>query len=250
VEEGLVNRTAGAEKLNPEILAAFKEEEQTKSVPTDISVSRADEVKTLYRKFLFTMKKGAKYAFEMGGILRDIWGRLDCCDSWPQWCKDNLPFDVSTANRFLRVYENFKDNPKLLEGQTVNGALKLLSAPRKEDVQAAVYGDDEKRPETPWEQYFELPPLGRKVKLKNHRFEQPNAHELYLIRRGFNYPVKIADVLAPGSEDERLKTAHQGMMENVQVALETYFQEIERIEELQGGSDGKRQVNKPARAPV
>ena len=208
---------------------------QTESAATDISVSRVDEANALYRKFISAMIKGAKYAFEIGKILHDIWGRLDAHDSWPQWCKANLTFDISTANRFLRVYENFKDNPKLLTGLTINGALKLLSAPQKETGETARYGDDAKRPETPWKRYFELPPLGRNVKLKNYRFEQPNAHELYLVRRGLNYPVKIADVLAPGSDDNRLKTARQGMMENIQVALETYFQEIERIEALQEG---------------
>jgi hypothetical protein len=207
--------------------------EQKEFAPADISASRIAEINRMHKNFVKTLKKGAVTAFEIGKALCDIWGRLDASDSWPQWCKENLAFDGSTANKYLRIYENFKDNPKLLHGQTMTGTLKLLSAPQKEETEVTRYGDDEKRRETPWEQYFELPPLGRKVKLKNHRFEQPNAHELYLIRRGFNYPVKIADVLAPGSDDGRLKTAHRGMMENVQVALETYFQEIERIEELQ-----------------
>jgi hypothetical protein len=85
--------------------------------------------------------------------------------------------------------------------------------------------------ELPWERYFELPPLSREVKLDSHRFEIPNGHEVYLIRRGLNYPVKIADVLVP--EDKRLKTAHRGMLENVQAALERYYQEVERLEALE-----------------
>jgi hypothetical protein len=78
-----------------------------------------------------------------------------------------------------------------------------------------------------------LPPLSRDVKLANHRFEVPNSHEVYLIRRGLNYPVKIAEVLAP--EDRRLTTAHRGMLENVQAALERYYQEVERVEALEAG---------------
>jgi hypothetical protein len=46
-----------------------------------------------------------------------------------------------------------------------------------------------------------------------------------------NYPVKIAEVLAP--EDKRLKTAHRGMLESVQAALERYYQEVERVEALE-----------------
>jgi len=202
-------------------------------VPTDISAARIEEVNNLHRRFVKILTKGALTAFEIGKILRDIWGRLDAHDSWAQWCGDNLAFDVSTANRYMRVYENFKDNPKLLCGQTIAGALKLLSASQKESGEVTRYGDEEKRPETPWERYFELPPLGRKVKLDNYRFEQPNSRELYLIRRGLNYPVLIAEVLASGSDDGRLKTAHRGMMENIQVALETYYQDVERVEALQ-----------------
>ncbi len=209
--------------------------ELAKSPSTDLSAAKIDEVNNLHMKFLKTMKKGAQYAFEIGAILHDIWGRLDVNDSWPEWCKANLDFDVSTANRYLRVYDNFKDNPGLLADQTISGALKLLSSPPKEKETLTIYGDADKRPETSWEQYFELPPLGRKVKLNNYRFEQPNPHELYLIRRGLNYPVKIAEVHASGSDDGLLKTAYQGMMENVQVALETYYQEVERLETLHGG---------------
>jgi len=206
---------------------------QVASIPADISAARIAKINGMHKKFFSMLKKGAMMAFEIGKELNDLNGCQNEYDSWPQWCKDNLVFDVSTANQYLRIYENFKYNPKLLSGCTINGALKLLSAPKKENTEITKYGDADKRPETPWEQYFEVPPLGQKVKLQNYRLEQPNAHELYLIRRGFNYPVKIADVLAPGSEDNRLKTAHSGMMENIQVALETYFQEVERIEKLQ-----------------
>ena len=202
------------------------------SMPTDISVARITEANKLHKSFVRIMKKGATTAFEIGKILRDIWDRMDAHESWPEWCKDNLAFDVRTANTYLRIYDNFKDNPRLLSGHTITGALKLLSAPQKEKQEAKGEVPEEKY-ETPWEQYFDSPPLGRKVKLNDHRFEIPNANELYLIRRGFNYPVKIAEVLAPGSDDSRLKAAYRGMMENVQVALEMYFQEIERIETLQ-----------------
>ena len=202
------------------------------SMSTDISAARVTEVNNLHKRFVRIMKKGAFAAFEIGKILRDIWDRIDAHESWPGWCKDNLTFDVRTANTYLRIYENFKDNPKLLSGHTITGALKLLSAPQNEKQEAKEESLKEKY-ETPWEQYFEAPPLSRKVKLNNHRFEIPNSRELYLIRRGFNYPVRIAEVLAPGSDDSRLKSAYRGMMENVQVALEMYFQEIERIESLQ-----------------
>jgi hypothetical protein len=204
---------------------------------TDLSAARAAEVNNLHKKFVSAMRKGAQIAFEIGKHLRDIWGSLDANASWPEWCGQNLAFDVSTANKYLRIYENFKDNPKLLNGQTMSGALKLLAAPKEEKQKTVEYGGEEKY-KTPWERYFELPPLSRKAELINHRFEIPNNHELYLVRRGFDYPVKIAEVLAPGAEDDRLKTAHRGMLEGIQIALEMYYQEVERLEAIVKTTEG------------
>lgn len=76
---------------------------------------------------LLAMKKETAYAFEIGKCLREIWGQQDVCTSWPQWCREHLPFNVGTANRYLRLYENFKDNPKTLEGLTTAAALKQLA---------------------------------------------------------------------------------------------------------------------------
>jgi hypothetical protein len=204
---------------------------ETPPAPLEIDPLIIAEVNSLHKKFISAMKKGAVLAFEIGEALNEIWGGLDAGASWPDWCREHLAFDVSTANRYLRIYENFNDNPRALKDQTISGALKLLSAPRREALRVETYGDADGQQELPWERYFELPPLDREVKLKDHRFEIPNSHEVYLIRRGFSYPVKIAEVLAP--EDKRLKTAHRGMLENVQSALERYYQEVERIETLE-----------------
>ena len=200
-------------------------------VPVEISSDKIGEINALHKKFTSVMKKGAAYAFEIGKKLREIWGQQDAYTSWPDWCREHLVFSVTTASQYLRIYENFKDSPKALAGLTASGALKLLSAPKREALKIEAYGDADRQLELPWERYFDLPPLSREVKLNNHRFEVPNSHEVYLIRRGISYPVKIAEVLAP--EDKRLKSAHRGMLESVEAALERYYQEVERLEALE-----------------
>jgi hypothetical protein len=201
-------------------------------LPAEVPPDEITAVNALHKKFALAMKKGALFAFEIGKRLREIWGQLEDCEGWPGWCREHLDFDVGTANRYLRVYENFKDNPRALAGMTAAGAVKFLSAPGDKTPAASESETADKQRELPWEPYFELPPLSREVKLNNYRFEAPNSHELYLIRRGLNYPVKIAEVLAP--EDRRLKTARKGMLEAVQAALEQYYQEVERVETLEG----------------
>ncbi|MDR0501871.1 MAG: DUF3102 domain-containing protein [Treponema sp.] len=198
---------------------------------TDISAARIEEINNHHKQFEKLVKKGAMTAFKIGKMLQDIWDRLDGHDSWPVWCESNLVFDVSTANRYLRIYDNYKDNPKQLSGQSISSVLQILSASKKESQGPVEYGNPDNQLEFPWEYAFEKPPLS-KAKLNNYRFEIPGNHDVYLIKRGFNAPIKIVDLLLSDPE-ENLKTAHKGMMENIQVALETYFQEVERIEALQ-----------------
>ena len=83
-----------------------------------ISAAQIEHINTLHKQFEKLLKKGAAMAFEIGEKLNEIMVGLGSCDSWPQWCKDNLAFDVSTAYKYMRVYENFKNNPKLLAGET------------------------------------------------------------------------------------------------------------------------------------
>jgi hypothetical protein len=200
-------------------------------VSTDISAARIDEINKLHKEFVKVAKKGAITAFKIGKILRDVWDRLDGNTSWPQWCENNLAFDASTANKYMRIYDSFKDTPKLLAEYSVSGILKSLSNPQKENHGQVEYGGSDKQFEFPWEYAFEKPPLS-KAKLENYRFEIPSNHDIYLIRRGFNAPIKIVDLLLP-DPDENLKTVYKGMLENVQAALEIYYQEVERIEALQ-----------------
>jgi hypothetical protein len=202
-----------------------------KQAPAKAPGNRIEEANRLHKRFVSTLKKGAALAFEIGKILKEEWDKLEGSGSWPGWCRENLAFGIDTANKYLRVYENFKDNPKELAEETLAGALKLLSAPRNEAPKPGEIETTDRQMELPWERYFELPPLSREAKLNNYRFEIPNGHEVYLIRRGLNYPVKIAEVLTP--EDKRLKTAHRGMLETLQAALEIYYQEVERLEALE-----------------
>ena len=48
-----------------------------------IPQANVDAVNALHKKFMFTMKKGAALAFEIGRLLREIWGQQDAYTSWP-----------------------------------------------------------------------------------------------------------------------------------------------------------------------
>jgi hypothetical protein len=109
-------------------LAPLPEEQKTVPSgddPAQVEISRS----TIDRINALCVKRDAAFAFEVGKLLYEVWGKLDVCESWPQWCREHLAFDVGTASRYLRIYNAFKDNPGALEGRTVTGALRLLSEP-------------------------------------------------------------------------------------------------------------------------
>jgi hypothetical protein len=197
------------------------------AAPESQLIERAN---ALHKKFTSTLKKGASFAFEIGKILKGIYENRPATESWPQYVAEHFSFSYQTASTYIRVYENFKDNPKLLAKQTISGALKLLSAPPKEKRGPVEYGSPGQQLELPWETIFSKPPVSN-AKLKNHRFECIGAHDIYLIQRGLNFPVKVVDLLTD-DPSEHLKAPYQGMLDSMQAALELYFAEVERLEAL------------------
>jgi hypothetical protein len=92
------------------------------------------------------------------------------------------------------------------------------------------YGIPGKQIELPWKKIFSKPPISN-AKLKNHRLECIGGHDIYLIRRGLNFPIKIVDLLTP-DPIEYLKAPYQGMLDSFQAALELFYEEVERLEAL------------------
>jgi hypothetical protein len=199
---------------------------------TDISAARIKEACKLHVKFVSAAKKCARIAFELGNILWDIRGRLQAEVSWPEFVRDNFPFTPQAANGYLRVYENFRDNPGLLEEQSVSGALKSLSSPRSEKQGPVEYGKAGRQPELPWETIFAKPPVSGAA-LRNYRFERPDNHSVYLIRRGLDYPVKVVNLLTDDPPDA-LRFSYESMTKTIQSALELYYQEVEKQEKPGG----------------
>jgi hypothetical protein len=196
--------------------------------PTDLSAARIAEVNALHKKFVSSLQKGAKTAFQAGAILREMCGQLPAEVSWPGFVRENFCFTVQTANAYIRVYEGFKDNPGLLEKQTISGALEYLGKPRR-DRGRIEYGNPSKQLEFDLETVFAKPPVA-KIKLENHRFECPDRRSLWLVRRGLNYPVKFLDLFTNPPEDG-LRFPYDAMMKSLQGAVEMYYAEVERIEE-------------------
>jgi hypothetical protein len=207
------------------------EDMQGEYIITDLNKTKKDII------FLcgFMVKVNAHIAFCAGRMLTAVKATCEH-GKFMSWIDKEFPLSQRTARKYMLFYERMKvarcatlDNISMTEALQQAG---IIERKEPERLQFESYGGEPEQPELPWERYFELPPLDPKVKLKNHRFEIPNSHEIYMIQRGFNYPLKIAEILTPENRD--LKSAHRGMLEGVQAVLERYFQEVERIEALRG----------------
>jgi hypothetical protein len=200
------------------------------NLPSDLSSAATDAVNVRHRKLAGKMKSAAQEAFEIGVILTRMYNRLPPEVSWSSFVKARFIFTPQTANAYMRIAEKFTDNPALLEGETITAALEGLGKRETEPHGRIEYGNPNKQPLLPWEPFFQKPTLSN-IPLRNHRFECPDGHELFLVRRGQNYPVKIIDIHA-GDPVGELKYPYEEMIKNIQAAVELYYQEVEKQEDL------------------
>jgi hypothetical protein len=84
-------------------------------------------------KELFILRiRDAESALQIGEEVYNAKMGRDQGVFWKDFVKENFPFSVATANRYIRVYEAFKDRPEALRGETVADALRLMKGARRE----------------------------------------------------------------------------------------------------------------------
>lgn len=200
---------------------------------TDLSITKAKEIMALHKAANAAFLKGAKLAFQAGALLSEIKLRTDTYQ-WKDWITDVLKLSLVTVNRYIALYETFKENPEELESLTMKeaihkAALEFCAKKSGETKGKAVYGGDpNKQPELDWEEAFSKPPVS-KAKLKNYRFECFAHRSLWLVKRGMNFPVKFMDLFTERPKDE-LALPYDAMMKAIQASVELYFEQVERME--------------------
>ncbi len=149
-------------------------------------------------------------------------------------------FKVSSRkiNTAVKVYRTFQKTPDMIANTTLADALALYKV-RKEagERQRIEYAGDENAQEYDWDALFDQKPLA-KVKLENYRVQAPNDHELYIVKKGINQPLKIVDVYAVSKSDNNaLNIAHDEMLKDFQKAAEKFYSVYEREENAQENAE-------------
>ena len=181
------------------------------------------------------LKGAALQAFEIGGSLKALRER-DPARTWKNLIEDVFPFTVKTANNYLRVYFKFRDTPEALEGMSkteayIGSGVKGLIAERKETIPGRLETATlQEEIDFDIEQIFKMPCVS-KAKLENYRIETigKNGRIWMIDRSGMSMPVAQLYATPPQGFPE---TEYNELFRNVQIALELYFEKIEKYEKM------------------
>ncbi len=209
------------EKIPPNLLPDKDDMTRIKQISKELD-KNAEKMKLVFKSTI-------KLYFDLGSIILP-WsmhyrGKLSA-----QIMEDIFKISMRKINLGLKIYKHFNDNPALMEGLSVYEALKMIDFRERSEKKERViltYHEENGQQEFSWEDFFDIPPVA-KVKLEKFRLTCPNNHELYLIEKGQNYPIKIVDLYTGQPESSTLKLAHQEMVKNVQASIEKYYAQYEK----------------------
>ena len=214
-------------KITKELITRYK--------LTEYDVEIIQTIHNGHVSLLKTLGSAAWQAFKIGKLLVVI-REKDPASPWGQTVKDLFPFSITTANNYLKVYFKFRDNPEALEGMSkteayIESGVKGLIAEKKENIQGRLETETlQEEIDFDIEQIFKMPCVS-KAKLENYRIETigKNGRIWMIDRSGMSMPVAQLYATPPQGFPE---TEYNELFRNVQIALELYFEKIEKYEKM------------------
>ncbi len=200
------------------------------------SLSRTEkELRELKDKLTTTAKVGLVIAYEIGRRLAAVKKTLDHGQFLP-WLEQNFGFTDRTAQRYIRIYDYFRDKPQqvleeltLQEAYALAGVNRVMRKPPQESKVKIFHkprDPEAERAKMVW--IFEQPTVSGKL-LKKHRVENING-SIYVYRKDVGATIHAADIYLPkpfGMPEIDWRDAMQSFV----IAMELYLLKIEQYEE-------------------
>lgn len=215
-------------------------------VITETSVNKqsaVSDLSALYGILNGLTKKTVMTIFALGKVLTFIKDELPHGE-FGNFIKTECPFDERSAQRYMRIYEFYKDLPrKQLEELTLNQAyvdagIKKLAAPAKQRDIADTSNDeglagavDLGLPKIEeFDRVFKTPPVSG-VPLKRYRVAALEDGKISAIHEALGiYPV--ADIyLARHLDKPEARLAFEQVHKDICIAIELYYAKIEQLED-------------------
>lgn len=202
-------------------------------MPCKEDVARLKQIKKSLDKNVEVMrglfKLTLKLYYELGSIILP-WAQQFKGGMNVSLVEETFGIEMRKINTGVKIYKHFVTNPGLMDDLSISEALRLIDYRDKKEQkerERLTYQTQEGQPEFSWEDFFDIPPVA-KVALEQFRLTCPNEHEVYLVERGQNYPVKVVELYTLSPDSSTLKLAHKEMLKNVQASVEKYYAQYEK----------------------
>jgi hypothetical protein len=154
-----------------------------------------------------------------------------------KYIEKEFTFSYSTATRYMRLFEHYKDDPAEMEKYGLTKALMNAGIIKPKEQKTTPYLEDEhfgekKRTDelaSVLMELFEKPPSNPDAKIKNHRLTIMG-NQIYVIDKYYHNPFSLVQIDLPGQHDPRIKKHANWVREGVQKILEKYYEQIELCE--------------------
>ena len=204
------------------------------------------EIRFLHEKLHGVARISLVLAFELGKRLAAVKeGQLNHGEFIP-WLEATFPFSLRTAQRYMKLYEYFKnDTGRITEDTTfqeayIEAGVKKIVAPEPEPEEEIHFAGDG-LPLENWSLKFRQPPISG-IKLRWHRvIPDERDGRVYLLRGENGYPVPVAEIYLPQMGESPVIAANfRKVQRDIAAAIELYCAQVEELEEqgiLKGPED-------------
>ena len=225
VKRGRPSKTAPVYDSNGAVLISSEQREQINTL--------VDEINSCRQKVEKLMLSAAKKHFLLGEILYQV-EKKSVGKMTASRYEEMTGVPSRLVHTAMKIYKNFADNPEALENMTMRDVA-LLIAEKKDagsvEVAHVKYSlpGNEGDAELVAEQ-FGLPTVSG-VSLNNYRLHSDGkSGHIYLLSRASSAAIPVVNLTVGQPQDKTAELAYNGLMQEMQCALEKYYSVIEQEE--------------------
>lgn len=104
----------------------------------ELQKANTERIATLHAEIVGALRSSLEKAIEVGELLEEQKATV-AHGEWSSWVEEKLPFDIRTAQRYMKTYVN---RDSILKNDSVShltDAYRLLEEPKEIDIDSAIF---------------------------------------------------------------------------------------------------------------
>ncbi len=223
-----MNELINLDGITPEVMACAYEVQDWNRVTAELN--------DLHTKAQVAGKVTLILAYEIGRRLQGVKDALNHGE-FGDWIEQNMSFTLRTAQKYMKLYERYKNEPgSLLENESLRGAyleagiVKVSTPVKQSDGELYDAGADNDSSRDDYSPLFRKQTFSG-IKLKSHRVI-PSGPFIMVVRKEDGIATAVGRLyIAENGPDPTVAVAFQKAAREVCAALESYYKVIEDLEE-------------------